>query len=84
MLDDKDVKNLNVSWLRQQVGVVSQEPVLFYTTIGENIRYGRDDVTQKELETAAMAANAHDFISQLPDVSFFLSCKGYHAIRLYS
>ena len=47
--------------------MVSQEPVLFATTIAENIRYGRDDVTEEEMITAAEAANAHSFISQLPD-----------------
>ena len=50
-------------------GIVSQEPVLFGTTIGENIRYGREGVTQAEIEEAAMKANAHNFILGLPDVS---------------
>ncbi|XP_065886141.1 ATP-dependent translocase ABCB1-like [Dysidea avara] len=62
-----DVKELNLRWLRSNIGVVSQEPVLFATTIAENIRYGRDDVTEEEMITAAEAANAHSFISQLPD-----------------
>ena len=48
------------------VGVVSQEPVLFGTTIGENIRYGREGVTQEQIELAAKQANAHDFIMKLP------------------
>ena len=50
------------------VGVVSQEPVLFGTTIGENIRYGREGVTQEQIELAAKQANAHDFIMKLPQV----------------
>jgi len=62
-----DVKELNLRWLRSNIGVVSQEPVLFATTIAENIRYGRDDVTEEEMVAAAEAANAHSFISQLPD-----------------
>ena len=62
-----DVHDLNLHWLRQHIGVVSQEPVLFGTTIAENIRYGRDNVTQEEIEAAAKAANAHSFISKLPD-----------------
>jgi len=62
-----DVRNLNLHWLRQHIGVVSQEPVLFATTIAENIRYGRDGVTQKEIEAASEAANAHSFIIDLPD-----------------
>ena len=62
-----DVRDLNLYWLRQRIGVVSQEPVLFATTIAENIRYGHDEVTQEEIEAAAKAANAHSFISELPD-----------------
>ena len=61
------MRDLNLHWLRQHIGVVSQEPVLFATTIAENIRYGRDGVTQEEIESAAKAANAHSFISELPD-----------------
>ena len=62
-----DVRDLNLHWLRQHIGVVSQEPVLFATTIAENIRYGWDGVTQEEIEAAAIAANAHSFICELPD-----------------
>ena len=62
-----DVRELNLHWLRQHIGVVSQESVLFATTIAENIRYGREDVTQDEIEEAAMAANAHSFILGLPE-----------------
>ena len=69
-VDNKNVKDLNVSWLRQQIGVVSQEPVLFGTTIAENIKYGRMDVTQAEIEQAAKEANAHDFITLLPQVFY--------------
>ncbi|XP_072179666.1 ATP-dependent translocase ABCB1-like [Diadema setosum] len=66
-IDGIDIRDFNVSWLRDHIGVVSQEPVLFATTIGENIRYGRLDVTQEEIEKAAMEANAHSFISSLPE-----------------
>ena len=62
-----DVRELDVQWLRQQIGVVSQEPVLFATTIAENIRYGKEGVTQAEIEEAAKVANAHLFISEFPD-----------------
>nr|KAG5689387.1 hypothetical protein BaRGS_017671 [Batillaria attramentaria] len=65
-VDGHDVRDLNLKWLRDQIGVVSQEPVLFAATIAENIRYGRDGVTQSEIETAAKEANAHDFVVQLP------------------
>ncbi|KAM4705764.1 ATP-dependent translocase ABCB1-like [Rhinophrynus dorsalis] len=66
-LDGHDVRTLNVKWLRENIGVVSQEPVLFGTTIGENIRYGREDVSEREIEQAAKEANAFDFISRLPE-----------------
>ena len=49
-------------------GVVSQEPVLFGTTIMDNIRYGREGVTKKEIEQAAREANIHKFLSTLPEV----------------
>ncbi|XP_061918767.1 ATP-dependent translocase ABCB1-like isoform X1 [Entelurus aequoreus] len=65
--DGHDIRSLNVRYLREKIGVVSQEPVLFATTIAENIRYGRTDVTQQEIEQAAMEANAYDFIMNLPD-----------------
>ncbi|PVD39429.1 hypothetical protein C0Q70_02059 [Pomacea canaliculata] len=67
LLDGIDIRELNVRWLRSNIGVVSQEPVLFATTIAENIRYGRDGVTQAEIEQAAKNANAHDFIMALPE-----------------
>ena len=62
-----DVRKLNLHWLRSNIGVVSQEPILFATTIAENIRYGREDVSDEEMIAAAEAANAHSFISELPD-----------------
>ncbi|KAL3831647.1 hypothetical protein ACJMK2_023375, partial [Sinanodonta woodiana] len=66
LLDGRDIKDLNLRWLREQIGVVSQEPVLFATTIRENIRFGRMDVTKNEIEEAATLANAHEFICTLP------------------
>nr|CAD7197616.1 unnamed protein product [Timema douglasi] len=71
-IDGIDVKQLNVSCLRSHIGVVGQEPVLFATTIAENIRYGREDATLHEIELAAKEANAHDFINKLP--------KGYNTL----
>ncbi|XP_025093405.1 LOW QUALITY PROTEIN: multidrug resistance protein 1-like [Pomacea canaliculata] len=65
-VDGHDIKTLNLKWLRDQIGVVSQEPVLFAATIAENIRYGKRDVTQAAIEAAAKEANAHGFISHLP------------------
>ncbi|XP_030639390.1 ATP-dependent translocase ABCB1 [Chanos chanos] len=66
-IDGHDIRSLNVSHLRKLIGVVSQEPVLFATTIAENIRYGREDVTQAEIEQATREANAYDFIMKLPN-----------------
>ncbi|XP_009482160.2 ATP-binding cassette sub-family B member 5 [Pelecanus crispus] len=66
-LDGQDIRTLNVKWLRENIGIVSQEPVLFATTIAENIRYGREDISDAEIEQAAKEANAFDFISRLPD-----------------
>ena len=67
MLGGYNIRDLNLHWLRQHIGVVSQEPVLFATSIAENIRYGREDVTEEEIEEAAKAANAHSFIIELPN-----------------
>ncbi|XP_044151480.1 ATP-dependent translocase ABCB1-like [Bufo gargarizans] len=66
-LDGHDIRSLNVKWLRDNIGLIGQEPVLFGTTISENIRFGRDEVTDEEIEQAAREANAYDFISRLPD-----------------
>ena len=67
-MDGNSLKDLNLKWLRSQIGVVNQEPVLFQSSIADNIRMGRDGVTQEEIELAAKNANAHDFIMSLPDV----------------
>ncbi|KAI1242690.1 hypothetical protein IHE44_0000229 [Lamprotornis superbus] len=66
-IDGQDIKTLNVRYLREVIGVVNQEPVLFATTIAENIRYGREDVTMEEIEKATKEANAYDFIMKLPN-----------------
>lgn len=66
LLDNRNLKELNVNWLRQRIGVVGQEPVLFGTTIFENIRYGHENATIQDIENAARAANAHNFIQKLP------------------
>ena len=66
-IDDITVDQYNLTWLREHIGVVSQEPVLFQTTIRENILFGRANATHAEAKEAAKMANAHDFIMQLPD-----------------
>ncbi|XP_060052276.1 phosphatidylcholine translocator ABCB4 isoform X1 [Erinaceus europaeus] len=65
-IDGLDIRTFNVRYLREIIGVVSQEPVLFSTTIAENIRYGRGNVTMDEIEKAVKEANAYDFIMKLP------------------
>ncbi|KAF2289882.1 hypothetical protein GH714_039013 [Hevea brasiliensis] len=67
LLDGHDIKTLKLRWLRQQIGLVSQEPALFATTIKENILLGRPDADQIEIEEAARVANAHSFIVKLPE-----------------
>ncbi|KAL3636599.1 ABC transporter B member 19 [Castilleja foliolosa] len=66
-LDNVDIKTLQLKWLRIQIGLVNQEPALFATTIVENILYGKPDATMQEIEAAASAANAHNFITLLPN-----------------
>jgi ABC-type multidrug transport system fused ATPase/permease subunit len=65
-IDNISVNQYNLRWLRQHIGVVSQEPILFQTTIRENILFGKMDATNNQIEQAAKMANAHDFIMQLP------------------
>ena len=64
LLDGVDIRTLNVRWLRQQMGLVGQEPVLFMGTVAENIAYGKPRATQAEIEAAAKMANAHNFIME--------------------
>jgi ATP-binding cassette subfamily B (MDR/TAP) protein 1 len=65
-LDGTDLRELNVKWLRQQIGLVMQEPKLFGKSIKENIAMGAPGVTQEQIEQAARLANAHDFIMSFP------------------
>ncbi|VDK19552.1 unnamed protein product [Anisakis simplex] len=67
-LDGKDLKTLDPNWLRGSViGFISQEPILFATTIEENIRYGKPDATDQEVREAAHLANADTFVEEFPD-----------------
>lgn len=69
-LDSVNVKQLNIHWLRSQIGIVSQEPVLFDCSLAENIAYGDNSrsVSMDEIVAAAKAANIHSFIEGLPQV----------------
>ncbi|CAL9014453.1 unnamed protein product [Prunus brigantina] len=66
LIDSVDIRTLQLKWLRDQIGLVNQEPALFATTILENILYGKPDATMADVEAAASAANAHSFITLLP------------------
>nr|XP_007151162.1 hypothetical protein PHAVU_004G023100g [Phaseolus vulgaris]ESW23156.1 hypothetical protein PHAVU_004G023100g [Phaseolus vulgaris] len=69
-VDGVAIHRLQLKWLRSQMGLVSQEPALFATSIKENILFGKEDATEEEVIEAAKASNAHTFISHLP--------QGYH------
>jgi ATP-binding cassette subfamily B protein len=66
LIDGIDVRRYRVRELRERIGIVLQDPVLFSGTIAENLRYGRLDATPDEIEQAARAAHAHEFVSRLP------------------
>lgn len=66
-IDGYSVREVTLNSLREQVGIVPQETMLFNGSVYDNILYGRLDATREEIETAAKAANAHDFIMQLSD-----------------
>lgn len=80
-LDGIDIRDLNVKWLRSQIGLVSQEPTLFATSVKENIAHGlintphensSEQVKMELIKQACIKSNAHDFISKLP--------KGYDTL----
>lgn len=66
LIDGVSINKLQVNWLRSQMGLVSQEPALFATSIKENILFGKEDASMDEVVEAAKASNAHNFISQFP------------------
>uniref|UniRef100_A0A453FAX0 ABC transporter B family member 11 n=1 Tax=Aegilops tauschii subsp. strangulata TaxID=200361 RepID=A0A453FAX0_AEGTS len=67
LIDGVNIKNLNLDWIRGQIGLVSQEPSLFMTSIKDNIIYGKEDATLEEIKRAAELANAASFIDKLPN-----------------
>jgi subfamily B ATP-binding cassette protein MsbA len=80
LIDHRDVRNVTLASLRSQIGVVTQETVLFNDTLRNNIAYGQPGVSQKEVESAARAALAHDFIMELP--SAYDTIIGERGVRL--
>lgn len=79
-LDGVDIRELDTDWLRERIGAVAQEPVLFAASIEENIRYGRPGATSAEVEDAARAANAHGFVSAFPEG--YRTLVGERGVRL--
>jgi ATP-binding cassette subfamily B (MDR/TAP) protein 1 len=67
LIDNHNIKDLDLKFLRRNVGAVSQEPSLFAGTIKDNLMVGNMGADDQEVENAAMMANAHSFISQLPN-----------------
>eukprot|EP01018_Ginkgo_biloba_P016173 Gb_10216 [translate_table: standard] len=76
LLDGENIQSLQLKCLRKQIGLVSQEPALFDTSIHQNLLFGKEDATMEEVTSAAKAANAHNFISQLPDGYYTLVGEG--------
>ncbi|KIH63939.1 ABC transporter, ATP-binding protein [Ancylostoma duodenale] len=66
-IDGVEMDKINIEFLRNYIGVVSQEPMLFNTTIEQNIRYGRENVTEGEITAALRKANAYNFVQGFPD-----------------
>ena len=80
LLGGTDIRDIPLSQLRDQVAVVTQDTYLFHGTVAENLRFGRPNATQEQLEAAAKTANAHDFISHLPQG--YDTIVGERAVRL--
>ena len=79
-LGGHDIRELPLSAIRDNISVVTQDTYLFHGTVAENLRFGKPDATQSELEEAARAANAHEFIAELP--YGYDTVVGERAVRL--
>lgn len=66
-IDNHDIKEVTLKSLREQMGIVTQDTILFNDTVRRNIAYGREDISKKEITAAAEAANAHYFIMRMPE-----------------
>ena len=80
LLGGRDLRELPLAFLREHIAVVTQDTYLFHGTVAENLRFGNPDATQEQLEVAASAANAHQFIMNLP--SGYDTLLGERAVRL--
>lgn len=76
-LDGVNLKDLSLEWLRSQIGYVGQEPVLFATSIKENLLLAKSDATENDIESALKKAEAYNFVCQLPDqLNTFVGSEG--------
>ena len=66
-VDGADIREVTLSSLRREIGVIAQDPFLFSATVRENIAFGRPDATDEEVEQAARLAQAHEFVAELPE-----------------
>jgi len=73
LIDGINLKDLQLKWIREKIGLVGQEPVLFLTTIRENIAYGKENATDEEIRQTIQLANAATFIDKLPKVPVLMS-----------
>ncbi|KAA8533502.1 hypothetical protein F0562_031064 [Nyssa sinensis] len=80
LIDNHNIKDLDLKFLRKNIGVVSQEPALFAGTIKDNMKVGNINATDEEIQRAALMANAHSFISQLPNQ--YLTEVGQRGVQL--
>ena len=74
LIDGTNLKEFQLKWIRERIGLVSQEPVLFASSIKDNIAYGKDGATMEEIRAATELANAARFIDKLPQVPICMTC----------
>lgn len=81
LIDGINLKEFQLKWIRSKIGLVSQEPVLFASSIKENIAYGKDGATTEEIHAAAELANAAKFVDKLPQV--LIKIRSVHFDRTF-
>jgi ATP-binding cassette subfamily B (MDR/TAP) protein 1 len=84
LIDNINLKEFQLKWIRGKIGLVSQEPVLFGASIKDNIAYGKDGATIEEIRAATELANAAKFIDKLPQVLIFTLCSSSRSENYYS
>lgn len=84
LIDGHNIKDLDLNFLRRNIGAVSQEPSLFSGTINDNLKVGKMDANHEEIQSAAMMANAHSFVSQLPNQYLTEASEKCHIPPIYT